>query len=287
MTAFADGKRGPYCHKKVASAASYMGIPAWGAWRGCSAINLEREPMRYKSSALLLALCLPAVATAATYDALADWNPNTNTTANIWQYGTETTPGGAFTLFPYHNSNTSTPTYDFWNLANNSNDVGPLIGFNSSGGTINLPPSPDLVWPSDVLQIAPGGSNNGTPENTVLRWVAPSTGPFDIAGQFTDLQQSGKNSTLNMYVQSNSATIFTASYDGSSPYQAAVPFNFPDLSVVQGETIDFITESTGNDGDDALGISATITQSVPEPASIAFLGVGGLMMLRRRRATKN
>jgi len=50
--------------------------------------------MRHTIFALMSAFFLPAVATAASYDALADWNPTTNTTANVWQYGTESTPGG-------------------------------------------------------------------------------------------------------------------------------------------------------------------------------------------------
>jgi len=235
--------------------------------------------MRKTIIAFLSALSLPGMAMAQTYNALADWNASTNTTANVWQYGTENAPGGSFTLFPDNNANTSPPTYDIWDQANNSNIVGPFIGYNSSGGTINAGGSPNLLWPSDVLQIAPGGTNSDTPENTVLRWVAPSNGSIDITGQFSDLQQSN----VALYILSNNLPIFTSSYNGSSPYQPAVPFNLSDVSVSQGQGIDFIVDSGGNDGEDSVGISATVTESVPEPASFALLGIGGLMILRRRR----
>ena len=236
--------------------------------------------MRKKIIAFLSVVFFPIMAMAQTYDALADWNATTNTTANIWQYGTENTPGGSFTLLPDHNANTSSPTYDLWDLANNSSINGPFIGFNSSGGTINAGGSPNLLWPSSVLQIAPGGINSATPEDTVLRWAAPSSGLIDITGQFTDLQQS----VVSMYIQSNGLTIFNANYNGSSPYQPAEPFSLSNVPVVQGEDIDFIVNSGGTDGDDAVGISATVTESIPEPASLALLATGGLIMLRRRRA---
>jgi hypothetical protein len=239
--------------------------------------------MRRTIIGFLSAAFLPVVAMGQTYNAVADWNPSSNTTANVWQYGTETTLGGTFSLFPYHNANT-TPSYDLWDLDNSSNIVGPLIGFNSSGGTINAGGSPALLWPSGVLQIAPGGTLNSTPANTVLRWLAPSSGVLDITGQFSDLQQSGKESTLSMYVQSNGATIFTATYNGSAPHQPAVPFNLSNVSVTAGQDIDFIVQSGGDEGDDSLGITASVTESVPEPASLALGGFGSLLILRRRRA---
>jgi hypothetical protein len=207
--------------------------------------------MRKTASAFLAAVFLPVIAMAQTYNALTDWNSTSNTTANIWQYGTENTPGGAFTLFPDNNAQTSSPTYDIWDLRNSSAIDGPLIGFNSSGTTINV--GSGLLWPSGVLQIAPGE----TPDDTVLRWAAPSSGSIDITGQFTDLQQS----SVGLYILADGSAVFDSSYSGSSPHQAAVPFSLSNVSVTQGEDIDFIVDSGGDQNDDSVGLSATVSEN--------------------------
>jgi len=70
----------------------------------------------------------------------------------------------------------------------------------------------------------------------------------------------------------------------SAGHQPAVPFNLSNVPVTEGQDIDFIVQSGGNEGDDSLGITATVTESVPEPASLALVGLGSLLLLRRRHA---
>ena len=241
-----------------------------------------RTDLRKTILAFLSTLFLPVMAMALTYDPVADWNSSSNTTADTWQYGTETTLGGTFTLFPDNNAKTTAPTYDLWDLRNSVGINGPFIGFNSSGTTINAGGSPNLLWPSGVLQIAPGV----TPDDTVLRWVAPSNGSIDITGDFTDLQAS----SVGLYIQADGSTIFSSSYDGSS-HQAAVPFSLSNLSIAQGEDIDFIVGSGGADFNDSVGISATLAPSESGPGLASAVPLpsaawSGLAMLAILAATR-
>jgi hypothetical protein len=223
--------------------------------------------MRKTIIAFLSALFLPVMAMAQSYDAVADWNPSTNTTANVWQYGTDATLGGAVTLFSTHGTQASSPTYNWW--SGDGTFHGPVIGFNSSGGTISDIGS--ISWPSGELLLAPPA-----PGGVVLRWVAPSAGSFNITGEFSNLQDD----SAPMYIQANGNTIFSATDFNSS---SDAPFSLSDVTITQGEDIDFIVYDGGNsNAQDVVGVSATI--AVPEPGSVGFLGIGGLMMLRRRRA---
>jgi hypothetical protein len=218
-------------------------------------------------------------AEAKTYDPVADWSSSSNTAGGIWQYGTKTTIGGPLTLFSKHDSQATTPSYDWWSY--DGTFLGPNVGLNNSGTTIMLPGAASdpylLIWPANELLIAPGGKN-GTPTITVLRWIAPATGAYDITGRWSDLQAA----TVSMAIMDGPTTLSTFGY--SLPdHQPDLPFSLTGVLVTQGQPIDFLVNSGGNDIDDVLGISATITPSVPEPAGVAPLMIVLLATLMRRR----
>jgi hypothetical protein len=91
-----------------------------------------------------------------------------------------------------------------------------------------------------------------------------------------------------MYVMEGSSTLFSSGY-GLPPQQPDVPFTLSNVGVLQGQAIDFVVNSGGNDGNDVLGIVATITPSVPAPSAASLLVlIGGARLLtwRGRSSTK-
>jgi hypothetical protein len=224
---------------------------------------------------------LTTKAEAKTFDPVAEWSSSRNTAAGTWQYGTETTIGGPLTLFSKHGSQAATPSYEWWSYDGTLN--GPVIAFNSSGGKITIPGGPgdpdDIIWPAGELLFAPGGKL-GTPANGVLRWIAPASGFYDIAGHFADLQ----GATVSMFILDGNSTLFSSGY-GLPGHQPDVPFAVSNIQLSQGEAIDFLVNSGIDDGNDVLGISATITPSVPEPAALPILALGVMSLSRRRRRT--
>jgi len=205
------------------------------------------------------------------YDVVADFNlTGTNPLlGNPWLYATEATLGGTLTPMAVFGrlgpSADSDAVYFF-----NQNLIGPAIGKNTGTTTINLGGSPNLIWPNSALLMAPGGGNNpGSPEFSVVQWTAPATGLYDLSGTFLNLQAAN----TDLHILENLTSIFSHSYNGSESGQDPQPFSATNLTLSQGQTMQFIVGNNGgpNNFNDVAGLSATITlqsPSVPEPSTL-------------------
>jgi len=204
----------------------------------------------------------PSLSGAQTWDPITQWSPATNTTAGRWEYGTSTVFGGPVTLFEQHAASAS-PAYDWW-----SHDAafnGPVVGFNATGGTLTLTAPIDIVWPAEAVLVAPGGKGT-TPRISFVRWIAPATGSYNITGHFSDLQAA----TTDMRILNNTAPIFSAAFASSAAHKGDAPFALTNVLVPAGAPIDFAVDSGGNDGNDVLGLVASIRPAdVPEPSAAA------------------
>ena len=139
----------------------------------------------------------------------------------------------------------------------------PTVLQNISGG--NLPTERTITnWPNTLLLLHPGPTGN----NSVVQFIAPSTGTYTISGEFIAMD-SGE--TTDSILSPTGATLFTT--DSS---KTAASFYLSE-SLTKGQTIDFVVGlgPQGQFNNDSTGFNAVIT---PEPGfyGILALGLAGL-----------
>jgi hypothetical protein len=158
-----------------------------------------------------------------------------------WSYGSEPTRGGTFTLYPSHSSG----SLDLWSVCC------PLIWHNPTTSSVNQ--ATNLTPPGGFgLHPGPGG------ENSVVRWTAPASGTYRIAGDFIGLDYAYPTTTDVAVLQNNNAAAPLFSGNIAS-YNVPLPFSV-DVAVAGGDTIEFTVGKGVNDySGDATGLDATIS----------------------------
>jgi len=237
------------------------------------------EEMKMKKMLVLvtvMALSLVSMAQAA--DLAGDFalaaNPN-----GEWSYGWFN--AGVFTLYNGVNSggDGAGNTFSAW-VKDSDWDTWGNVGK-------NLGPNPIDAWASyrEVGQIIYGPSVTGLMNTS--RWTAPAAGDYQITAVFTG--QSTMPTVATVSVLKNQVEEWSAGLDG---FIGTLANNFADgfgnapsqtyngtLTLAQGDTLDFtMVTATGNNRAMALDV-----QIVPEPFTMALLGLGGMSLLRRRR----
>lgn len=199
------------------------------------------------SRCFALALCgIGSYASAADY--AGDFLVNLSNPNGDWSYGySSSTPGSAITLFTEYFDD----TVNFGWRTNLS--LGTPVAFkNHVNGSAGLHPGP-----SNEIAIA--------------RWTALSAGSYQVSGMFG----IGDIGAVDGYVLHNDVIVFSAL---NTVLDA--PFDLT-LDVAAGDRIDFGVGSASSFYFDTTPLDAHI-EAVPEPASLAILGMGALTLLRRR-----
>lgn len=122
---------------------------------------------------------------------------------------------------------------------------------------------------------------------SIVRWIAPSDGKYDLATTFTGLDFIKPTST-DVYVLYNGSQLFNDSVNGFGISSAK---NYTDsLCLFKGDIIDFAVGvgSNGNYFFDTTGIDVTIVESTPcpEPSTIFGLGALGFGAFFKRKLAK-
>lgn len=123
---------------------------------------------------------------------------------------------------------------------------------------------------------------------TAIRWTCPADGAYGISAMWQGLSTKGEGTTVDVTLEQNGAVFFADNVagfigrPGEDGWGAKPEVSYATiLNLLAGDTID-ITIAGGADGigADCTNMDLTI---VPEPITMALLGLGGMAMVRRRR----
>ncbi len=230
---------------------------------------------------LVLGSALPGSSHASTYNAVNDFSVSSNPNG-VWSYGTLSSfTAGQFSVFTlalptgvYPGNATfpagSTEAWDNGGTAPNQDG----IYHNKTSSTLTAPNSTVFI-PPDVLDLA------GQSQVTTLRWTAPATGLYNIAGFFERIDTNGNPVSVRV-VENGAITLFSADNFATSGSELA--FSNTGLLLPGGTTLDF-AEGASQPANLSTGIAVTIS-TVPEPSTWAAMlaGASGLALMLRRRA---
>jgi hypothetical protein len=143
---------------------------------------------------------------------------------------------------------------------------------NSPGGTLTL---------IDANLMHPASTGQGVVHWAVRRWVSDFDGNIEInmdLGRGPQAGTAGDGVRLHVFIDGIKRLVTTLTPNDSDGLSILL-FD----SVAQGSVIDFAIDPNGNELFDGTRFNASITGIIPSPSSIALLGLGTLVMARRRR----
>ena len=238
---------------------------------------------KFGLAAALLALGFHGMSMAGPiYDAAADFSFSNNPNG-VWRYGYETTLGGALNTYTAKTTHLtgSTPDVQFW-MFNAQNTTTPSVGFNPTAGDVTYA---STTVRSGHVTAHPGPAN----ELSVIRFVAPSTGSYQLTSSFNMRSFGGTHSTdVHVLLDNNTLSqLFNSTvnaFNESKSYNAL-------LLLTAGDFIDFVVGANGSFLGDTTQLDARFEFSpnqVPEPGGLLLTALAiGLLSLNRRPACRS
>jgi hypothetical protein len=213
-----------------------------------------------KILALVVASLTMASAMAQTWSLSGDYATNANPNG-AWRYGEYVS--GSFSPLA-------------WNAGTNSYGVGAVgntFVYQNTGGILAYG-----IQPGEISLESDWG-------NAAVRWTAPSTGSFDFIISTGGLLANsgggyGNNFALSGVVKVKGTNQTVTTVTNNSTFKINTWVFSQTLNL--GDTVDAVVFNPAPANGGNTQTRFTVTQAVPEPASMAVLGLGVAGLLRRR-----
>ena len=221
-----------------------------------------------------------------------------------WSYLTSSTlPGGGGTEITLTAGSVGNTGEQGFNLSGALLNVSAVTGTNSTGGDFEIlgnGQANNAVVGTDLL-LHPA-QNTAVGNFVIARYTVSQAdvtnqvaGSGTIAGNFRNLVTGGgaadESITADVFINNTSLFSVTGGLNGDFGTsdiltQADGTFNLTGFTFAAGDTIDFIVGANGAFDADETALNAIIqveTSAVPEPSTIAILGLGCIGFVFRRR----
>jgi len=206
-----------------------------------------------------LAVCLVSAAHAS-WNFANDFSTQNGNPNGAWSYGCGAAGGGAFSLLDQSDWTDYYAGFEWFNM-----------GGHTAARVDQQGENPDL-------SVGDGTLMAGLADFATVRWTAPTAGTYSVKGKFFVYDNTTENHGVRLYHNSTNLLVQTG-----LNYRDQVAFDF-DVTAFAGDTIDFVVGETNEHWTHSrLYVLDGTIAAVPEPTSMAVLGLGALALIRKRR----
>jgi hypothetical protein len=253
-------------------------------------INMQRNKIQLVLVATLTTVLLLGATTSAhasLYDLTTDWSDSLNPNG-VWSYNQGSTP------LPHQTSwvgfGTAQPA---WARSTGNADTTYLPAWfkvtAANSGVIDLLTGDVGLHTTDTANGVGSGPGNVT-------WTSPVTGTVNLSGSVWQTRNIGRSNHWSLFI--NNSVITAGDISGSnssrnSPFSLAGGTSgssvLQNISVSTGDVIRLqFDQNSGNNLGDFVGVRFTVETTItsttaPEPGTLAFLALGGTLVVVRRR----